>query len=148
MNPASASARVESNSAAAIAPWRIGVDVGGTFTDLVLADAAGEGVRLVISVDTGIRAFAAAKECKLSGMDLIVTDHHLPDGTAGLPEALAVINPTQAGCEYRTSTCEVRPLPSSWRMRCCTRPLPCPSRPSAAVVLIRSPCARSCCPRC
>jgi single-stranded-DNA-specific exonuclease len=66
----------------------------------VLADAAAAGVRLVISVDTGIRAFAAANEAKTLGLDLIVTDHHLPDGAAGIPEALAVINPAQPDCPY------------------------------------------------
>jgi len=66
----------------------------------VLGDAALAGVRLVISVDTGIRAFAAADEAKLLGLDLIVTDHHLPDDAAGIPEALAVINPAQPGCPY------------------------------------------------
>jgi single-stranded-DNA-specific exonuclease len=34
------------------------------------------------------------------GLDLIVTDHHLPDDVAGVPEALAVINPAQEGCPY------------------------------------------------
>jgi single-stranded-DNA-specific exonuclease len=66
----------------------------------VLADAAAAGVRLVISVDTGIRAFAAATEAKALGLDLIVTDHHLPDDAQGVPEAVAVINPAQPGCEY------------------------------------------------
>src|SRR6266851_5081147 len=33
------------------------------------------------------------------GVDLIVTDHHLP-GPDGVPNALAVVNPNQAGCEY------------------------------------------------
>lgn len=65
-----------------------------------LAEAAAAGVRLVISVDTGIRAFDAAREAKLLGLDLIVTDHHLPDGVEGIPEALAVINPAQLGCPY------------------------------------------------
>jgi len=66
----------------------------------VLGDAALAGIRLVISVDTGIRAFAAAEEAKALGLDLIVTDHHLPDDVAGVPEALAVINPAQEGCPY------------------------------------------------
>jgi len=66
----------------------------------VLADAAAEGIRLVISVDTGIRAFAAAVEAKALGLDLIVTDHHLPDEAQGVPEALAVVNPAQTGCGY------------------------------------------------
>lgn len=65
-----------------------------------LAEAAESGVRLVISVDTGIRAFSAATEAKALGLDLIVTDHHLPDGIEGVPEAIAVINPAQAGCPY------------------------------------------------
>ena len=66
----------------------------------VLGLAATSGIRLVISVDTGIRAFAAADEAKALGLDLIVTDHHLPDDVAGIPEALAVINPSQPGCPY------------------------------------------------
>jgi single-stranded-DNA-specific exonuclease len=66
----------------------------------VLADAAASGVSLVISVDTGIRAFAAAAEARPLGLDLIVTDHHLPDDIAGIPDALAVINPAQPGCSY------------------------------------------------
>ncbi len=66
----------------------------------VLAEHAAAGVRLVISVDTGIRAFAAAAEAKTLGLDLIVTDHHLPDDAQGVPEALAVINPAQPGCPY------------------------------------------------
>ena len=66
----------------------------------VLGQAATAGVRLVISVDTGIRAFAAAAEAKALGLDLIVTDHHLPDEAMGMPEAIAVLNPAQPGCPY------------------------------------------------
>ncbi len=66
----------------------------------VLSKSAVEGVRLVISVDTGIRAYAAAEEAERLGLDLIVTDHHLPDASAPLPRALAILNPNQAGCGY------------------------------------------------
>jgi single-stranded-DNA-specific exonuclease len=66
----------------------------------ILGEAAAAGIRLVISVDTGIRAFAAAAEAKALGLDLIVTDHHLPDDAEGIPEALAVLNPSQPGCPY------------------------------------------------
>ena len=66
----------------------------------ILGQAAAAGVRLVISVDTGIRAFAAAAEAKTLGMDLIVTDHHLPDDAIGIPDAVAVLNPAQANCPY------------------------------------------------
>jgi len=67
--------------------------------DDVIERAAAAGVRLIISVDTGIRAFAAAETARRLGVDLIVTDHHLP-GPDGVPVALAVLNPNQAGCEY------------------------------------------------
>ncbi len=69
----------------------------------VLAAAAGRGVRLVISVDTGIRAFAAAEAAARLGVDLIITDHHLAQdvpGLPGLPNALAILNPNQPDCEY------------------------------------------------
>ena len=69
----------------------------------VLERAAAEGVRLVISVDTGIRAFAASEAAEALGLDLIVTDHHLPEGAGGvssLPRALAILNPNQPGCAY------------------------------------------------
>lgn len=67
--------------------------------DEVIERAAAEGVKLIISVDTGIRAFAAAETADHLGIDLIVTDHHLP-GQDGVPKALAVLNPNQPGCEY------------------------------------------------
>jgi single-stranded-DNA-specific exonuclease len=67
--------------------------------DDVIERAAASGVSLIISVDTGIRAFAAAETAQRSGVDLIVTDHHLPEGH-GVPPALAVLNPNQAGCAY------------------------------------------------
>jgi single-stranded-DNA-specific exonuclease len=66
----------------------------------VLESFARDGVRLVISVDTGIRAFAAAKAADTLGLDLIVTDHHLPEAGAALPKALAILNPNQTECGY------------------------------------------------
>jgi single-stranded-DNA-specific exonuclease len=58
----------------------------------------GEGVQLVISVDCGIRASEATLRAREIGVDLIITDHHEPEGT--LPPALAVINPKRADCRY------------------------------------------------
>ncbi len=66
----------------------------------VLERAAAEGVSLVVSVDTGIRAHAVGEAAAALGLDLIVTDHHIPDGSAGVPRALAVLNPNQTGCSY------------------------------------------------
>ena len=78
-------------------PHRIreGYDLRGD----VIERAAAAGIRLVISVDSGTRAFAAAESARRSGVDLIITDHHLP-GPDGLPHAYAVVNPNQPGCEY------------------------------------------------
>lgn len=50
-----------------------------------------QGVTLIITVDVGISGHEAVAHAKDLGIDVIVTDHHLPGET--LPEALAVINP-------------------------------------------------------
>jgi single-stranded-DNA-specific exonuclease len=72
---------------------------GYDMRDDVIERAAAAGIRLIVSVDMGIRAFAPAETAQRLGVDLIVTDHHLP-GPNGVPKALAVLNPNQAGCNY------------------------------------------------
>ncbi|HEV3511608.1 MAG TPA: single-stranded-DNA-specific exonuclease RecJ [Candidatus Sulfotelmatobacter sp.] len=72
---------------------------GYDMRDDVIERAAAAGIRLIVSVDMGIRAFAPAETAHRLGVDLIVTDHHLP-GPDGVPKALAVLNPNQPGCEY------------------------------------------------
>jgi single-stranded-DNA-specific exonuclease len=57
-----------------------------------------EGVHLIVSVDCGIRATEATLRARDLGVDLIITDHHEPEGT--LPPALAVINPKRPDCSY------------------------------------------------
>jgi single-stranded-DNA-specific exonuclease len=57
-----------------------------------------DGVRLVISVDCGIRGIEAALHARALGIDLIITDHHEPDTV--LPQALAIINPKRHDCRY------------------------------------------------
>ncbi len=58
-----------------------------------------DGVRLVISVDCGIRSPGEVEHARDLGLDLIITDHHHPiEGE--LPPALAVINPKQPGDAY------------------------------------------------
>jgi single-stranded-DNA-specific exonuclease len=68
--------------------------------DEVIERAAADGIKLIISVDTGIRAFAAAETAERCGVDLIVTDHHLVAHSEGIPRALSVLNPNQPGCGY------------------------------------------------
>ena len=64
----------------------------------VIERAAAMGVRLIISVDTGIRAGEVVQGAHQLGIDVIVTDHHLPE--AELPPAYAVVNPNRADCAY------------------------------------------------
>jgi single-stranded-DNA-specific exonuclease len=58
-----------------------------------------DGVKLVITVDCGIRSPNEALHSQTIGLDLIISDHHHPDGL-NLPPALAVINPKQHGDLY------------------------------------------------
>ena len=53
---------------------------------------------LIITVDNGISANEAALICKQKGIDLIITDHHMPPPI--LPQAYAIINPKQANCPF------------------------------------------------
>jgi single-stranded-DNA-specific exonuclease len=64
----------------------------------VVEQAAAAGVKLMISADTGIRASDAVRRARELGIDVIVTDHHLPEDD--LPPALAVLNPKRPDCPY------------------------------------------------
>ncbi|TCJ18571.1 single-stranded-DNA-specific exonuclease RecJ [Parasulfuritortus cantonensis] len=52
---------------------------------------------LIITVDNGIAAHAGIEEARRLGIEVLVTDHHLPGD--GLPEAL-IVNPNQPGCSF------------------------------------------------
>ncbi|MGD0681394.1 MAG: single-stranded-DNA-specific exonuclease RecJ [Terracidiphilus sp.] len=66
----------------------------------VLEEAYADGARLVITVDTGMRAFAEAETARRLGLDLIITDHHLLEAGDAVPHALAILNPNQPNCTY------------------------------------------------
>ncbi|MEA2329057.1 MAG: single-stranded-DNA-specific exonuclease, partial [Thermoanaerobaculia bacterium] len=55
-------------------------------------------VKLVITVDCGITSIEPVERALERGIDVIITDHHLPPGV--LPDAAAVLNPKQPGCQY------------------------------------------------
>jgi single-stranded-DNA-specific exonuclease len=61
--------------------------------------AKSQGIHLLITVDCGINAFLPIESINAAGIDVIVIDHHEPDGIK-LPPALAVINPKRADCLY------------------------------------------------
>jgi single-stranded-DNA-specific exonuclease len=64
----------------------------------VVEAAAEQGVKLIVSVDTGIRAAEVVARANQLGIDVIVTDHHLPE--TALPPAVAVLNPNRPDCPY------------------------------------------------
>lgn len=64
----------------------------------VVNRAADNGYKVIITVDNGTTAFEQALVAKQRGIDLIITDHHRPHDA--LPEAFALVNPHQAGCDY------------------------------------------------
>lgn len=72
------------------------VDEGYGLNAPALEKMAGDGARVVVSVDCGITANGPALAAREAGLDLIITDHHnLPDGD--LPEAYALVHPRLAG---------------------------------------------------
>jgi single-stranded-DNA-specific exonuclease len=74
-------------------------DEGYGLNNEALSQLKDDGVKLVISVDCGIRSPDEAQHARAIGLDLIITDHHHPS-EGSLPPALAVINPKQPGDVY------------------------------------------------
>jgi len=60
--------------------------------------ASQEGIRLIVTADSGIRSFSAIQHAKGVGIDVIITDHHLPE--LHLPDAVAIVNPTRRDSVY------------------------------------------------
>ena len=85
---------------------RTGFHVPHRFTEgygiqqAALERAVNEGYKVALSVDCGIRAHDPLYWARDHGLDVIITDHHLPDEGEGVPPAYAVLNPNQKGCEY------------------------------------------------
>ena len=59
--------------------------------------AAAQGVDLLITVDNGIASIAGVARAQELGLDVIVTDHHLPAET--VPDCI-IVNPNQKGCGF------------------------------------------------
>lgn len=77
------------------------LDEGYGLSSEALEALAGEGVRVVVSVDCGITARGPAEAARRAGLDLIVTDHHTPPSRReDLPEALALVHPRLPGSCY------------------------------------------------
>ncbi len=74
------------------------IEDGYDLTDAGVSAAVAAGAKVVVTCDCGTSAVApVAKLCSM-GIDVIVTDHHLP--SSALPECVAVLNPRRPGCGY------------------------------------------------
>ena len=68
------------------------------------------GAHVLVTVDNGIASFDGVARAKALGMQVLVTDHHLPallnneDGTIGLPNADVIVNPNQPGCQFESKS--------------------------------------------
>jgi single-stranded-DNA-specific exonuclease len=65
------------------------------------------GADVLITVDNGIASFEGVATAKALGLQVLVTDHHLPavvDGAIKLPEADVIVNPNQPGCEFESKS--------------------------------------------
>lgn len=73
-------------------------DFGYGLSPEIVEVAAKEGAEFIITVDNGISCLAGVEAAKQRGLQVVVTDHHLPGAT--LPAADAIVNPNQVGCEF------------------------------------------------
>ena len=76
------------------------IDEGYGLNTEALQQLLDQGVRVVITVDCGVRSLDEVAFGTRIGLDMIVTDHHAPSET--LPDAFVVLNPKQPQCKYPT----------------------------------------------
>ncbi len=74
------------------------LDEGHGLSNAAIDNLAGQGVTLIVTVDCGITAFHEVDYAKSKGVDIIITDHHLPHD--GVPDAVASLNPKVPGGNY------------------------------------------------
>ena len=73
-------------------------DFGYGLSVPIVDEAAKQGADIIVTVDNGISCIDGVTHAKSLGMQVVVTDHHLPGDT--LPPADAIVNPNQPGCEF------------------------------------------------
>lgn len=73
-------------------------EYGYGLTPEIVKLAAARKPDLLITVDNGIASVDGVAAANALGIDVLVTDHHLPGAT--LPDARAIVNPNQPGCEF------------------------------------------------
>ncbi len=91
-----------------VVPDRTVHGYGLTPTIVALACEAQPALALLITVDNGIASIDGVAEARRRGLDVLVTDHHLPAAATGgdasspvpLPDATIIVNPNQPGCRF------------------------------------------------
>ena len=73
-------------------------DFGYGLSVPIVDEAAKLGAEVIVTVDNGISCIDGVTHAKSLGMQVVVTDHHLPGDV--LPPADAIVNPNQPGCEF------------------------------------------------
>ncbi len=73
-------------------------DYGYGLSPQVVEEAQRLRAELLITVDNGISSISGVAAAKAAGMEVIVTDHHLPG--EDIPDADAIVNPNQHGCDF------------------------------------------------
>ncbi len=73
-------------------------EYGYGLTPEIVAVAAEKQPDVIVTVDNGIASIEGVKAAKQLGMQVLVTDHHLPGNE--LPDADAIVNPNQPGCGF------------------------------------------------
>ncbi len=77
------------------------LDEGYGLNEEAIIALAGEGARVIVTVDCGVTAVGPALAAKRAGVALIITDHHTPPATmAELPDAFAVVHPRRPDSQY------------------------------------------------
>jgi single-stranded-DNA-specific exonuclease len=71
---------------------------GYGLTPALVAELEGERADLIITVDNGVSAFAGIEAAHALGIEVLVTDHHLP--AASLPDCAAHVNPNLPGAQF------------------------------------------------
>ncbi|HWL40700.1 MAG TPA: single-stranded-DNA-specific exonuclease RecJ [Gemmatimonadaceae bacterium] len=74
------------------------IEDGYDLSDAGVDAAIAAGARVVVTCDCGTTALEPVARLCQAGIDVIVTDHHLPGGD--LPNCISVLNPRRSGCEY------------------------------------------------
>jgi single-stranded-DNA-specific exonuclease len=73
-------------------------EFGYGLTPEIVALAAKENPNVIVTVDNGIASVDGVAAARTRGIDVIVTDHHLPGAT--LPDTPTIVNPNQPGCMF------------------------------------------------